>query len=218
VDCRGNQNFHFELDLDEASKRLFRGEANAGVAFQIGQLRYIPVLYWYIPVHTKTYCVVLDCTYLYLYLFFRVGEGTVPLAIVLYIDGSFVKHKIPVKPIYVSVRNLNSTVSGKACAWRVLGMMMPSLKKSATLDQTDMWRTERRLRLHHSCIAHVVEIVVNKFGSEDKHLLCADGQVHTSTYQYILVHTCLYLYELTCTDLYCPKVSLSGGDCSLEKC
>jgi len=151
-----------------------------------------------------------------MYQFFRVGEGTVPLA--LAIDGSFVKHKIPVKPIYVSVRNLNSTVSGKACAWRVLGMMMPSLKKSATLDQTDMWRTERRLRLHHSCIAHVVEIVVNKFGSEDKHLLCADGQVHTSTYQYIPVHTCLSLYELTCTDLYCPKVSLSGGDCSLEKC
>jgi hypothetical protein len=29
----------------------------------------------------------------------RVGEGTVPLAIVVYIDGSFVKHKIPVKPI-----------------------------------------------------------------------------------------------------------------------
>ncbi len=33
----------------------------------------------------------------------RVGEGTVPLAIVdhhVNIDGSFVKHKIPVKPIY----------------------------------------------------------------------------------------------------------------------
>jgi hypothetical protein len=159
---------------------LFGGEANAGVAFQIGQLRYIPVCYRYIPVHTLTYCVILDCTDLYLYLCFRVGEGTVPLAIVLYIDGSFVKHKIPVKPIYVSVRNLNSTVSGKACAWRVLGMM-PSLKKSATLDQTDTWRKERRLRLHHACIAHVVEMV-NKFGSEDKHLLCADGQVHTSTY------------------------------------
>ena len=33
---------------------------------------------------------------------FRVGDGsdgTVPLAIVIYIDGSFVKHIIPVKPI-----------------------------------------------------------------------------------------------------------------------
>ena len=36
---QGNQNFKFEMDLDEAGKRLFGGEANAGVAFQIGQLR-----------------------------------------------------------------------------------------------------------------------------------------------------------------------------------
>ncbi len=64
----------------------------------------------------------------------RVSEGTVPLAIVVYIEGSFVKHKIPVKPIYVTVRNLNSAVSGKACAWLMLGMM-PSIRKSAT--QTD---------------------------------------------------------------------------------
>ena len=38
---KGNQNFKFEMDLDEAGKRLFGGEANAGVAFQIGQLRYV---------------------------------------------------------------------------------------------------------------------------------------------------------------------------------
>ena len=105
----------------------------------------------------------------------------------VYIDWSFVKHKIPVKPIYVTVRNLNSVVSGKACSWRVLGMM-PSLRKSATLAQTDTWRKDRRLRLHHACIAHVVEMV-NKFGSEDKYLLCADGQVQTGMYQYILVCT-----------------------------
>ncbi len=39
-----------------------------------------------------------------------------PLAIVVYIDGSFVKHKIPVEPIYVTVHNLNLNlaVSGKA--------------------------------------------------------------------------------------------------------
>jgi hypothetical protein len=86
-----------------------------------------------------------------------------------------VKHKIPVKPIYVTVRNLNSVVSGKAAAWRVLGMM-PSLRKSATLAQSDVWRKDSRLRLHHTCIAHVVDMV-NKFGGEDKHLLCADGKV-----------------------------------------
>ena len=39
---KGNQKYSFELDLDEAGKRLYGGEANAGVAFQIGQLRYIP--------------------------------------------------------------------------------------------------------------------------------------------------------------------------------
>ena len=104
----------------------------------------------------------------------RVGEGTVPLAIVVYIDGSFVKHKVPVKPIYVTDRNLNSVVTGKACAWRVLGMM-PSLRTSATIAQTDTWRKDHLLRLHHACIAHVGEMV-NKFGSEDKYLLCADGQ------------------------------------------
>ena len=105
----------------------------------------------------------------------RVGDGTVPLAIVVYIDGSFVKHKIPVKPIYVTLRNLSSVVSGKTAAWRVLGMM-PSLRKSATLAQTDTWRKERRLRLHHASITHLVKMV-NKFASEDKHILCADGQV-----------------------------------------
>ena len=39
---KGNQNFSFEMDVDAAGKRLFGGEANAGVAFQIGQLRYKP--------------------------------------------------------------------------------------------------------------------------------------------------------------------------------
>ncbi len=108
----------------------------------------------------------------------------------VYIDGSFVKHKIPVKPVYVTVRNLSSVVSGKACAWRVLGML-PSLRKSATLAQTDTWRKERRLRLHHGCIAHVVDMV-NRFCKEDKHLLCADGQVHACIYQYILVQDGIY--------------------------
>ncbi len=108
------------------------------------------------------------------------GEGTVPLAIVVYIDGNFVKHKIPVKPIYVNVCSLNMAVSGKTCGWRVLGMI-PSLRKSATLDQTDSWRKDCRLRLHHACISYVAEMV-SKFSSEDKYLLCADGQVYTISY------------------------------------
>ena len=57
---KGNQNYSFEMDLDEAGKRLFGGEANAGVAFQIGQLRYKPVYsststYMYVLVHFITY-------------------------------------------------------------------------------------------------------------------------------------------------------------------
>jgi hypothetical protein len=59
--------------------------------------------------------------------------------------------------------------------------MIPSLRKSATLDQTDSWRKDRRLRLHHACIAHVAEMVT-KFFSEDKYLLCADGQEYTISY------------------------------------
>jgi hypothetical protein len=72
---------------------------------------------------------------------------------------------------------------------------MPSLRKSATLEQTDTWRKERRLLLHHAGLAHLVEMVT-KFASEHKHVLCADGlvlmsmySVCTSTY---IVHT-LYL-------------------------
>jgi hypothetical protein len=50
---KGNQNYKFEMDLDEAGNRLFGGEANAGVAFQIGQLRYIPGIWWYTLVCTN---------------------------------------------------------------------------------------------------------------------------------------------------------------------
>jgi hypothetical protein len=60
---KGSQHYKFETDLDEAGKRLFGGEANAGVASQIGQLRYILVLRHYILVHTCMYeCVPLHTT------------------------------------------------------------------------------------------------------------------------------------------------------------
>jgi len=89
-------------------------------------------------------------------------------------------------------------VSGKARAWRVLGMM-PSVRKNATLAQSDEWRKERRLRLHHACIAHVVDMV-NRFCGEDKHVLCADGQVNTCIYSvctyYVMVYT-MYIHVCT---------------------
>ncbi len=52
---KGNQNFSFEMDVDADGKRLFGGEANAGVAFQIGQLRYKQRFYEYILVQTNIY-------------------------------------------------------------------------------------------------------------------------------------------------------------------
>ena len=48
---KGNQNLHFEMDLDELGERMFGSEANAGVSFQIGQLRYVLSHNEYIPVH-----------------------------------------------------------------------------------------------------------------------------------------------------------------------
>jgi hypothetical protein len=55
----GKQNFHFEMDLDEllVGKRLFGGKANAGVSFQIGQLRYISLhdQFILVTVHTNTF-------------------------------------------------------------------------------------------------------------------------------------------------------------------
>ena len=98
------------------------------------------------------------------------GDGTVPLAIVIYIDGSFIKNKIVVKPIYITVRNLNSTVSVKSLAWLVLGMLQV-LKIKTTVGQSNAG-----LRLQHGCIKRVVDSV-NKFCSEDTQVLCADGQV-----------------------------------------
>ena len=50
---KGNQKFHFEMDVDELGKRLYGGEANAAVSFQIGQLRYIPVHVQYILICTQ---------------------------------------------------------------------------------------------------------------------------------------------------------------------
>ena len=52
---KGNQNFSFEMDVDADGKSLFGGEANAGVAFQIGQLRYKQRFYVNILVQTCIY-------------------------------------------------------------------------------------------------------------------------------------------------------------------
>ncbi len=58
---KGNQNFKFEMDLTTAGELLFGGVANAGVAFQIGQLRCI--IYSYKYVHGIY--MYITCTYMF---------------------------------------------------------------------------------------------------------------------------------------------------------
>jgi hypothetical protein len=45
--------YRYKLDLDKLGERMFGREANAGVSFQIGQLRYILINDEYIPVHMQ---------------------------------------------------------------------------------------------------------------------------------------------------------------------
>jgi len=107
----------------------------------------------------------------------RVRDGTVPLSIVIYIDDSVVKHCIPVKSVYITVRDLNSAVSGKAMAWRVLGMLS-SFEKSATPYESDEWRQK--------CSKHIVDST-NNICDRDIHLVCADGQIKLCIPVYSLV-------------------------------
>ena len=58
-----------------------------------------------------------------------VCNGTVPLSIVVYIEGSFIKNRIAAKPIYITVQSKICSVitdrlrSATPFAWRVLGML-----------------------------------------------------------------------------------------------
>ena len=82
---------------------------------------------------------------------------------------------VAVRPIDITVRNQSLAVSGKSFAWRVLGML-PALKKKPAVAQSNACRAQRRLRLHHACMKHVVDFV-KRFCSADTHVLCADGKV-----------------------------------------
>ncbi len=62
---KGTQNFKFEMDLDELGKRLFGGEANAGVAFQIGQFRCL--IYAYKDVHVYDQYISCPSPYMYVH-------------------------------------------------------------------------------------------------------------------------------------------------------
>jgi hypothetical protein len=93
---KGNQKYSFEMDLDEAGNRLFGGQASAGVAFQIGQLRYIRTYAVFVSIFGYIHCTCIDMLSISEYVpdlalvsICRVGEGTVPLAIVVYPSNPF---------------------------------------------------------------------------------------------------------------------------------
>lgn len=65
---RGCQHFKFRLYRTATGERIFGGDSNGSITFQIAQL--------------------------------LVGEGIVPISIVLYIDGSWIKNSISIRPIY----------------------------------------------------------------------------------------------------------------------
>jgi hypothetical protein len=63
-----DQHFGFKLSTDANGDRVFGGDANGSLTFELAQI--------------------------------RVGPGTVPISIVLYIDATYIKQGIPIRPIY----------------------------------------------------------------------------------------------------------------------
>jgi hypothetical protein len=65
--------------------------------------------------------------------------------------------------------NNDRTVSSKAYAWRLLGMM-PATTKTATVAQTTEWRAEWRTLLYHSCIdSDIIVQQINDLTGRDIH-------------------------------------------------
>jgi hypothetical protein len=68
----GHQHFAFHEYKDPHGNRLFAGDANGSVSFQLAQI--------------------------------KIGPDKVPVPIVLYIDGTFLKKGIPIRPVYSKYR------------------------------------------------------------------------------------------------------------------
>jgi hypothetical protein len=66
----GRQHFGFKLSTDANGERVLSGDANGSLTRSFELAQ------------------------------FRLGPGTVPISIVLYIDATFIKHGIPIRPIY----------------------------------------------------------------------------------------------------------------------
>ena len=67
------------------------------------------------------------------------------------------------------------------------------VQKIATRDETDEWRRQRRLGMHHRCIKHIVDSI-NNFCEKDVHVQYADGQVKVG-YTYLSRCTTVYFFR-----------------------
>lgn len=129
-----------------------------------------------------------------------VGPGKVPISIVLYIDGTFIKRGIPIRPVYRKLHNIlytmlsnmlchltgkyllavgslnnDRTVMARTYAWRPLACL-PILKGSACTNTSKDWQAYRRSALYHSAMAPIVA-EVNEICSTDRHFRFADKVV-----------------------------------------
>ena len=114
-------------------------------------------------------------------------------------------------------RNNDRTVSGKAYAWRLLGMM-PGISKAATVAQTSEWRAERRTRLYHSCI-DILVAQINDLTGRDIHIRYADKMVrHPRVFMDFLsmdgdeVSTAKLCPTTQCPSCWCPREQLQDSD------
>ena len=76
----GHQHFRFEAKYDSKGDRIFGGDANGTLSFQLAQL--------------------------------RIGPDKVPVSIVLYIDKTFMRRGIPIRPVYCKISyTISHTIS-----------------------------------------------------------------------------------------------------------
>ena len=132
-------------------------------------------------------------------------------------DGDFCACNAYIVFLTVASRNNDRTVSGKAYAWRLLGMM-PAISRAATVAQPHEWRAERRTRLYHSCIDILVQ-QINDLTGRDIHLRYADKMVRRSrVFMDFLsmdgdeVSTATMCPTTQCTTCWCPRDQLQDTD------
>ncbi len=113
--------------------------------------------------------------------------------------------------------NNNRTVSGKAYAWRLLGMM-PDISKATDAAQTSEWRAERQTRLYLSCI-DILVAQINDLTGRDIHIRYADKLVqHSHVFMDFLsmdgdeVSTATMCPTTQWASCWCPREQLHDSD------